>query len=190
MNWPVAALLLYLALAVELGVRGSLTIAGSAAPSVVMALVVCVAAYAPLVPLLWFAFIAGLLLDVTTPFAPIGAGESIVIIGPRALGFLAAGALVYVLRGFLFVRNSVTITVLGITVAAAAAIVGQLLLEARSITDPEVVLARPTLIGVLLSSLYTGFPTLLLAMVWRWIMPWLGLHDPTQRRSDRIVIQR
>lgn len=186
MNWPIASLLLYLGLAVEIGLRGGLTIGQSASPSVMFALVALVAAYAPLQHALWFAFLAGLAVDLMSPLAPLGSGEAVVVVGPNAIGSLTGAYLVYLLRGFLFARNAATLTLLGIIGASAGGVVALALLQVRAITDPGVLFRRMGIVSVLLSAVYTGLPTLLLALVWKRMLPWLGLVDPSQRRYDRL----
>lgn len=190
MNWAVASLLLYLGLAIELGLRGGVTIAQSASPSLMLAICALIAAYAPLNHTLWFAFAAGLAVDLMSPIAPVGSGEAVVVLGPRALGFLTGAYLVYLLRGFLFARNVLTLTILGIVGACAAGMVAIALLRVRSVTDPGVVLASPSAASSLLSALYTGLPTLLLALVWKRVLGWLGVIDPLARRFDRMVVDR
>lgn len=189
-NWAMTGLILYFALAIELGLRGGVTIAQSAAPSLMFAVTACFAVYAGLWSLLWIAFLAGLLVDLMTPIAPVGMGEAVVVIGPRALGFMVGAYLVYLLRGFLFVRNAITITVVGMMGAAAAGVVSLAILQVRSITDPDILLARPSLISAMLSAVYSGVPMLLLGLVWRRLLPWLGLSDPSRSRYDRVVVDR
>jgi len=183
MNWPVVALALYLTLGVELGSRAALTIAGSFVPSLLIALVALIAAFAPMTAALWIALLAGALTDLTTPVATTS-GPTIVL-GPSAVGFVVGTYAVLTIRGLFLRRHATSLVVLAVIAATCAGLTAAGLLAIRQITDSGFTLAGPQVISRLGSALYTAIPAALLALLWRRAMPLLGLNDPFARRWDR-----
>lgn len=181
MNWGIAAVILYLALAVELGLRGGLALAGVASPSMVFATVALIAAFAPLMPALTYALIAGVLVDLCTPVGSAG-GAGIVVVGPSGVGFLVGAYCIYAARGLFLRRNPLALVVLAILGAAVAGTIGAVLLLVRGAVDREVLLPGSLILPRLGSALYTGLPALALGLVWKRTLPWLGVPDPYTRR--------
>jgi cell shape-determining protein MreD len=183
MNWPVIALAIYLSLGIDLGARAALTIGGSAAPSLLAALVALIAAFAPATAALWVALLAGALVDLTTPVATTE-GPTLVL-GPSALGFVVGAYVVVTLRTLFARRHATALVVLAVLAAGAAGLVAAGLLALRQVTDSGFTLAGPQVLGRIGSALYTAVPAMGLALVWRRVMPVLGLVDPFARRWDR-----
>lgn len=183
MNWPVIAIAVYLALGIDLGSRAALALGGSVVPSLLLALVALIAAFAPAGSTLLIALVAGALVDLTTPVATTEGPR--LVLGPSALGFMLGAYVVITLRTLFARRHVMALVVLAVLAAGGAGLVSAGLLALRQVTDAGFTLAGPQVMSRLGSALYTAVPALLLALVWRRIMPVLGLVDPFARRWDR-----
>jgi rod shape-determining protein MreD len=131
MNWPVFAIFALVALALEQGLM-TLWHLGSVCPSPVLILAVYVAMNAPPRPDLWASLILGLLLDLTTPY-PRDAQTYFALMGPMALGFLAAAYLTLQLRGMLFRNSPVALAVIVFASGILAHLVGVAILSFRGL---------------------------------------------------------
>lgn len=104
MRWAVFCVFALLVLTAEIGLRRlwSLPIGphDDAAPSLLLVLGVFVSLSAPRMTVYWAMIILGVLSDLRPAAA--GAGEAFLLVGPGALGFLLAGAVIVRLRPMLF----------------------------------------------------------------------------------------
>lgn len=172
MNWVVFAVVAWLTLGVEVGLRDALAVGQSGvAPSFVVVLLVFVASRAPRGTAVWASLTLGLLLDLTR--APLGPGraEVVVAIGPYALGCAFAGYAVVTMRALMMRRNPLATAFLAVVasgimhVVVVALVVAQHIVEAVYTGQPAGALigayAPGSQLGVrALMSLYTGVAAL------------------------------
>ena len=97
MRWPVFAILAYLMLVLQEGLRTLWSIQGTS-PSLLLILLVYVGLWAPPMTAAWAALALGLLIDLTTPVKTLNHLQDVTLIGPACLGYLA-GAYVTVRGG-------------------------------------------------------------------------------------------
>ena len=109
MNWLVFALVAYLMLALEAGLRTLLGIAGpdGAYPSFILILAVYVGLLAPSQVVPWAMLVLGLLTDLQAGPVPEAA-----IIGPAALGYLLGAYVIMQLRLLVFRESVITLAAL------------------------------------------------------------------------------
>lgn len=194
MNRLALAVALWLCVGLEMALRQTLGIgyssAGIGGPSPVFALVAVIACFAPapLIGTLWFAFVSGLCLDLTWA-VPIAGGPaahslsgSVTIVGPHALGHLAGSWIILKCRRVIVRQNPFAVTVVAVVGALVAHAVALAALLARDTLDPLVALP-PQGLARLVGGLYTGVPAFVLALCAKWLLPLLGLPDPTDRRA-------
>lgn len=192
MNVLAAALLVYVALGVELALKPTLALGGSGiAPSLVLPVVVFIAMYAAAAPTLWLALIAGLVIDLSAPRALQGGGD-IWLVGPNALGFTLGAYAALQLRALFIRGNPVSVAILSGLAATLAGITAATVLSVRGIAErtfgytAQMSLApRDELLAGLGSAVYTAVVAVAVAMLMRRLMPVLGLHDPHARRYGR-----
>lgn len=178
---------LLLATGLELALRQTLGLSdsggGIGGPSTVFAFVACIAAFGPVVGVLWTAFIGGLLIDLTWGVALQGQSlGQVTFVGPHALGF-ALGAWVIVNSRRIFVRrNPMAVAALAVLGAVVAQMAALMILLLRDWIDPAVSLP-PQGVVRLVGALYTALPALGIALCLRWVLPLLGLPDPYDKRT-------
>jgi hypothetical protein len=178
MNIVLVAVLAWLALGLETGLKGTLAVElGSvvAAPSFVLPLAVFIALCAPPVQALWACLALGLFMDLTAP--QVLPGDTLVVIGPYAVGFFAAAQLVLALRGVVIRRHPLTVVMLSILAALVMQIVVTAMLTLRHVlTDHAMVWATShELLGRLASAVVTGGTAFVMAIVLAPMAPLLGL---------------
>lgn len=188
MNWLAAAVLAYVLLGVQLAVAPSLELGTQVIPMIVFTLVVYVSLHATPRGALWLALLTGLAVDLTSPAIvaqPGGSVTTTLMLGPTALGYLAASYFVITLRPMV-ARNSLLAA--GVTTALAGAIahiVIVVLLSVRATFDTtwgfEAARAMWSGFG---SAVYTGVAGVALFIVYRGLAPVLGTAD-TGRRFGR-----
>lgn len=166
MNWILLAILAWLALGLETGLRKVLALGpGNISPSFVIPLVVVVALNAPPRAAAWAALLAGLVLDLLWRI-PLQGGGTATIAGPYAIGCLLAAQLVLSMRGMVIPKNPLTVGVLSLLAAAITQIVVVGFMTARaSYGDPIEWAATSELLTRLLGALYTGVVGLALGVV-------------------------
>ncbi len=184
MNWLLGVVAAWIALGADLGLRDALQ-AGTAPilPSFVLILVIFVATWARRGAALWFALAIGAAADLVTNVATTS-GDTITVLGPRALGMLTAGYTAYMLRAWMFRRNAVAVAVMSCVGGCVAGVVIVTLLKTRSAYD-SLELGRATSeLGVqILSAFYSGAAALLVAPVLGFLKPAFGF--PSQGRVGR-----
>ncbi len=183
MNWLALAVLSYLLLGAELALRDVLTIGSGVRPLLILPLVVFVAMHAAPTVALWTGLILGCVIDLLARVPLAGGTDTAIILGPHALGYLAAAYVTLLLRGFLIRRNPLSLvfmTILGglLSVAVVVGVVTMKNLISRTMvwSPGEQILSRG---GSVLFSCVSSF---LLAFVLRRLVGVLGLPDATGRR--------
>ena len=132
MRWYVLAISGYLALTLDLGLRGLLTF-GPVAPNWLFVLAVYAALLAPGRAAIWAALLLGTLTDLTSLYPPDGPGAPLVLIGPSALGYAAAAAIVVRARTMLYRKSPASLAVLVLLSGLAAQLIIVGLLTARGL---------------------------------------------------------
>lgn len=169
MNWAFFAIVGWIALGLDLGLRDALAVGSSGvAPSFVIAFLVVIAMHAPKREALWAGLILGLALDLTRAgvSASAGGATTIAIIGPAALGGLLAAQLIVTIRAMMMRRSPLAAAAMGFAAALLANLVVAGVLTARSWYDPAIdVSAAAELASRLGSSLYTGLITPVMAIL-------------------------
>jgi len=140
MNWGVFAVVAWLMLGIELGLRSALQIGSTPmAPSFILPLGVWVALWAPQATASAACLILGILLDFTFPLPFMDRGGDVVVVGPYALGCLLMAQAVVAARGLVIKRNPVTLMVLTVVGGMVAHAVVTALYTARwMLGDPIV----------------------------------------------------
>lgn len=157
MRWLAFALAAWALLGVDMGLKDALQLgSGPVAPSLVLPLVVFVALHAPALTAAAAGLIIGLALDLTHAHQIMGAPETVVIVGPYALGCAAGAYGVVALRSIVMRHNPLTFAFLTIALSLLMHVVVSGLLEARSLYDVTTFNAGPELVARLWISLYTG----------------------------------
>ena len=189
MNWPVLAIFAYAMIGLELGLKPALALESSGiAPSFVFPLIAFVALHGPSMPVLWFALAMGAILDLTDPDVSAGGRFEITILGPMALGCLAAAYTTLTIRGLLVRRNPITLIVLAVLVSLIANLLAVFMLSFRSLYDDALVWQpTPELIRRVISSLYTAATAAALAFI---LMPLSGLFGFHQESHGRRMARR
>lgn len=187
MNWLVALVVGYLMLGFELSVRPALGIGPTGvAPSFLVPLMVFVALSAPPLHALWYAFLLGLLMDLTADYPTLDAQHSLTIVGPVALGFLAGAYLTLTMRGVMIRRNPLAMVFMAVVAGALANVVIVAMLSIRVFYgDPIAYSPGQELLSGILSSLYTAGSAALLTLVLIPLTPLFGFQDTRSRRFIR-----
>ncbi len=185
MNWPVVLFVTYVLLGMELALRPALGLGSSGiAPSFLIPLVVFVATHAPGMTSLWYALALGLLMDLLGPYNAADARATITVVGPNALGYVAAAYTVLTLRGVMVRSNRLTLMVLSVVAGAILAAVSAAVVGLRSVYDGDLVVSPSgVLISGLGSALYTAATAFVLAMVLTPLSVLFGFPDPHRRRN-------
>lgn len=190
MNVLPVALLGYLLLGLELGLRPHIGLgppdAKHIAPSLVLPLVLYVAMFAPANAALWLGLATGLVVDLTAPPALKGEPSLLWVVGPNALGYLAAAYFVVTIRGFMIKRNPLTLMFLSICGALLAGLVAVAILTVRHQFHGDMIRTPGQELGVRFwSAIYTGVVALGLSVLFSVLSGVLGIQEQTHRRYGR-----
>lgn len=206
MNWLIFALLGWVFLGLEIGLKDALAIGPlGIAPSFVLVLLTVVSMSARPAHALWAAFLMGILLDLTNTLPTIstastaigaggaltggptggGGGPTITVLGPYALGCTIAAQLIISLRALMIRRNPLTVGFLAAVCGLVTTVVLVAILSIRSRFDPIVWDASQSLLVHAASSLYTGVVGIAIALFLIPISPLLGMPTQPQRRPGR-----
>ncbi len=140
MNWGVFAVMTWLLLGVEVGLRPALQIGTTPmAPSFLLPLGVWVALWAPKHIAASACLILGVLLDLTFEMPLADRVGTTVVLGPYALGCLLMSQAVIAARGLVIKRNPITLVVLSVVGAMIAHSVVAALLTARWLMGDPIV---------------------------------------------------
>ncbi|MBL0926818.1 MAG: hypothetical protein IBJ11_04090 [Phycisphaerales bacterium] len=177
MNWIVFILAAYGAFALEFGVRDALQLGHTAvAPHFVLVLLAFVGVWAPSTVVLWASLALGLGLDLFYAFPSASGGEEVVVVGPWALGCLAAGYTVLTMRPLMFRRGVMALGFLALCGSAVCAVVCVTLLTLRARFDASFTIDPAwSELGVrLANAVYTWALALALAVPLRAVKPVFG----------------
>ena len=181
MRWPVVAIVAYVVLGLETAVKPELAI-GPVSPSFIVPFLTFIALSGPTVPVLWVAVVMGMIADLYSPRDD----GTLVVLGPYALGYMAAAYLVLVMRGLMFRRSPLSMIFLSILATALAELVLVAFMTLRSAyTDPETWSAARELAGRMLGALYTVMSAGVLSLILFPLTPLFGFQDIHSRRFIR-----
>lgn len=153
MNWLTFSILTYLGFALHVLLAPICYILGVPEPMVLLILLVFIGLQAPAMAVAWSAIILGLLVDIL-PVHQVKTG----LIGPWALGFLAAGYALVQLRNLLFKDSMFTIGIMTLVAGVFALLVATMLQAFRGVP----ILGNDAIEGFKASDqLYYGFFTLI-----------------------------
>lgn len=177
MNWLSFAVVAWLFLGLELGLRDALRLGDSAvAPSFVIPLLVYITLSTPPRTATWIAIALGLTLDLSWVLVRAN-GPAGYVVGPYVLGLVLAAQLVHAARGMVIRNNPLTITCLSGLAAMVAhiVVVAVLTLRGAGIDNLDF---NPTgqLQSRFFSALYTAILAFFLSFVFTRIEPLMGFH--------------
>lgn len=177
MNVILVAVLGWLAIGLEMGLKGTLSLqfgSATAAPSFVLPLAVFIALCAPAMQATWTCLILGAFLDLTAPQAM--AGENITVLGPYAVGLVLACQFVLGIRGLVIRRHPLAVVMLSAIAAAIMHITVTAFFTVRAILgDPLVWNTSQELLGRLISAGLTCVTAFFIALTLAPLAPLLGL---------------
>lgn len=179
MNWVVFALLAWLALGLETGLRPAFQLGTMPiAPSFVLILVTFVSLWARPRHLLGAALLLGALMDLINQL-PTSTGEAAVVMGPWALGCMLAAYTVLNFRAMVDRKHPLALAFLCFLGACVANILVLALLALRAFYDDIIIeSASKELLQRVASAAYTGVLAPFVGYVLNLISPWLGFKNP------------
>lgn len=195
MRWPVFLIAAFLFLALDSGFMGLLTLhrMGGIAPHIVFALVVFICLFANKLSALWACLVLGVLMDITLPprgagGLAFGAGQTVNLIGPHALGALLAGYCIVQMRTMVFRQRALTIGVLTTAATFIAGLVAIALYIIRSwygepITYPTEGSAFAEIFRHMGIALYSGLVAIPVGWILLRTLPVWGFQSTLSRRS-------
>ncbi len=186
MNWIVFAVLAWIFLGMEQGLRQALQVGSwDIAPSFVLILLVFVSLWAKPIHALWAALFLGVSLDMLN-LVPTKSGETIAILGPWALACMLTAYTVLNFRVLMFRRNPLSIAFLCTVGGAISGVLVLAILSLRAYYDDILLVSASADLGRrLLTALYTGVLALPLGPALHWIGPWLGFKRPVTMSAGR-----
>lgn len=180
MRWFTFVIFAFIALVAETSLQGALVIRsfGNLAPSFVAVLAAFVCLFAVRRHALWACWGLGLVVDLLTRIVDTQSGLT-ALVGPHALGYTIAGAVVLQLRPALFRRRPLTIAIVTVLFVAVSSLVSAILLGVHGWYPGEALVASEAsgLLEVLRQSgiaVYSGVLALLLGTVLVWTLPLWG----------------
>jgi hypothetical protein len=187
MTWVGFALLTWVLLGLELGLRRMLEIGSTGiAPSFVFPLIALVALAGTPGMVHRTALILGLLMDLLSPVALAEGRGEVVVLGPWALGFLVAAHFMLNSRGLIVRRNPLSLGIMAMAGHAIAGIVALFFLLIRKWILGDVSIGAGTqLLAAMGSAVYTGLVAPLLGLVMIPLASTIGLQSLQQRRFAR-----
>jgi cell shape-determining protein MreD len=181
MNWLGFAVLAWVALGLELGLKPALRLgAPGIAPSVTAILAAVLLLQAPRKAAIACAAVLGLLMDLTfaLPISGAEAGRGSHVVGPYVLGYLAAAQMALAMRGALVKRNPVTAGFVAMVVSLVSGMVVWIVLTLRARwLDPLAWDAWPQLWTRLAAPFVTGAVGVVVAFALLPIVRWLGMDE-------------
>jgi hypothetical protein len=183
MTWPGVLVLSWVLLALDHGLRGLLMIGDAGPrPSFIFALVVAIGLAAPAPTALWTSLLLGVVVDLLDQ-VPTMAGELRTVLGPHALGYLAAMQFILTMRPLINKRNPLSFGFLGLVGTLISGVVVVILFTLRTIYNDAVVWhAKHELLVMLGSAVYTGLLATLLSLALIPMSGFLGLQQQGQQR--------
>lgn len=186
MNWWAFCVLAWIALGLELGLKGALELGDTGiAPSFVFCLMVFYAMSAPAMTALWTALVLGLLVDLTATL-DYNSGVAATVLGPHAAGYVLAAQLVLTLRGLIMRRNPLSMAILCIGGFLVAHVVVVALYTVRASYGEGLTWSPSRQLFIRLgSSLYTGGIGLLMAVALLPLSSVIGVGGGAKRFTPR-----
>lgn len=186
MNWIAFALASWIMLGAELGLKPALALGQtSIAPSFALILLAFVAMWAPPMAVYASALVVGVLLDLTHPPMLAGGAESVVVIGPYALGCLAGSYAAVTSRGLLIRQNPLAFGFVALVLCVVMHAVVVTLLRVRASYDDLLVTFSHEVGARLGSAVYTAVLALLAGPVLRLLIPVFGFPASMSSRGRR-----
>lgn len=188
MNWLAMIVISWVLLALEQGFRGLLMFGESGPkPSFIFALVVAIGLAAPAPAAIWSALALGATVDLLDQ-ATTRSGELRTILGPNALGYLAAMQFILAMRPLMNKRNPLSFAFLALSGSIISGVIVIAAYTIRTIyNDPIIWHAKHELLTMLGSAVYTGVLAVLLSLALIPLSNFLGLphtvHAGQARRS-------
>lgn len=184
MNWPIFAIIAYLLLGLERGLRDVLAI-GPVQPSFLLALGAYVALSAPPMHAVWACLVLGLTLDLTGGW-PVLAGPAQPLVGPYALGGVLMAQVILTIRGKLVRHHLATLSVLTLFGVVAAQLVVVILLSIQKLTGAPLAFEPGRELLVRFGSAgYTALLAVPLGLVLIAAAPLLGFTSSSPRAWQR-----
>lgn len=194
MRWPVLFIFAYFALALQQGLATLLQVRGTT-PDLILLLVVFVAISAQPRVLAWAALALGVLVDLSTPLQPTGYATDLVLVGPGALGYLAAGYVAWQLRGLVFRESRLVFGAIVLLAGIAGHVVIVAVLGLRGLPWPigEPIggwAAADQLAVRFLKLIYTSALAMPLSTLLIRTRPWWGFVDASGKAPLRAQARR
>jgi len=135
MNWVTFLILLFIATILEMSLFDLLEVA-NLRPSAVATIALFIALWAPRMTACWATLVCGIAIDLTSGWVYEG-GQVAYLIGPHALGYALAGALILQVRSMVMKRQVIAIAILTGVFVIMSSIVIVAVAAARSWYSPE-----------------------------------------------------
>lgn len=183
MNALAAILAGYVCLVLDMTLSRSLELGDSGiVPRFVLPLAIWLALSASHRSALWSALALGAAIDLASPVRRVL--DDAYVLGPNALGYLAAAYLVVTVRGTVMRRNPLALVVFTLIGGVLAALVTVAVLFIRARTDSGMAGFFPTseLFGRAAGAAYSMLSAAAMAIPLRLVTPAMGFDDPLSRR--------
>ncbi len=156
MRWLIFAIIAWFCIGLELGFADALQIGnGTAQPSFVMILLAFVALWTTTGHVVAASLICGLVLDLVF-VVPLRTGDTIVVLGPHALGCLLGSYTARTMRGLMFRRGALAVGFLAMVATFVSCVVVTACLRIRGFYEPlDIPSASSSLFAGLIASLIT-----------------------------------
>lgn len=179
MTWPAVIVISWVLLALDHGLRGLLTLGDAGPrPSLIFALLVAIGLAAPASSAIWAALALGVTVDLLDQVTA-RTGEVVTlrtVLGPNALGYLAAMQFFLTMRPLVNKRNPLSFGFLALTGSILSGVIVVIAFTIRTIyNDPIVWHAKHELLVMLGSALYTGAAALFLSLALIPMSAFMGL---------------
>lgn len=186
MSWPAVIVLSWVLFALDHGLRGLLTLGDSGPhPSPIFALLVAIGLAAPASSAIWAALALGATVDLLDQVT-VRTGEVATlrtVLGPNALGYLAAMQFFLTMRPLINKRNPLSFGFLGLAGSIICGVIVVIAFTIRTIyNDPIVWHAKHELLVMLGSAVYTGLAAMLLSLALIPMSGFLGLAQHGQQK--------
>lgn len=171
MRWGMFIVALFVTLTLELSMKPLFYFptVNNLAPSFVIVLLVFVSLLTPRLTLMWAALLMGLLIDLATPESMPG-GAIVYLIGPHAIGFVAAAYGIVQMRAVVFRQRLVTIVALTFVAFLAVAIVRILIMGVRGWFGEELVWGGGSALGELWHAALVAVYSSVIALPFGWML--------------------
>jgi rod shape-determining protein MreD len=172
MNPLVVCVAAWIGVGMDVGLRDAFQLGhNDIAPRFTLILVAFVSAWARRTHLMWFGVLLGIVIDLLTNVA-LTNGDTATVIGPHALGYLAAAYTAYILRAWMYRKHALAIAFLSAASALVGAVITLAILKVRAMYDPVLIGPASVELGVRsATALYTGIVAVPVAAGLNWVRP-------------------